>query len=355
MNLKFHNKKITGILTVLPENEVKFEDEIDNYNFSKGQTMKLKLIMGYNKRRVVKDGTTISDLCIYGLNHLFQKGHLKKDDINALVLVTQSPDYFMPPTSHLIHGALGLKEDMICMDINQGCSGYVVGLNQACFLLEQEHINKVILLNADILSRKVSKNDRNNNPQIGDGAAITIIESDSSASTIHSSVKVEGTGAEVLIIPAGGFKTPSTPETGILQEDDSGNLRSLDHLVMKGDVVFNFVQREIPPMVEDLLSASSVSNEDIDYFMFHQPNKFMLKKLADKMRVPYEKMPNNVVENFGNASGVTIPTVISFNLAEQLKKESLLMCLAGFGVGLSWGSIILKMGPLDFCEIIDYK
>lgn len=355
MNLKFQNKKITGILTVLPENEIAFEEEIDNYNFSKSQSIKLKLIMGYNKRRVVKGDTTISDLCIYGLNYLFNNDLLNKETIDALILVTQSPDYFMPPTSHVIHGELGLKEDMICLDINQGCSGYIVGLNQALLLLEQENINKVVVLNADVLSKKVSKQDRNNNPQIGDGAAITIVESASTESTIYSSVKVEGKGADVLIIPAGGFKTPSTPATGILEEDSSGNVRSKDHLVMKGDEVFNFVQREIPPMIEDLLFTAGVKKEMIDYYMFHQPNKFMLKKLADKMDVPYEKMPNNIVEHFGNASGATIPSVISFNAAEKLQKESLLICLAGFGVGLNWASMVIDIGPLDFCEIIDYK
>ena len=354
MNFKFHNKKITGILTILPEREIQFEEEIDNYNFSKSQSMKLKLIMGYDKRRIVNEGTTVSDLCIHGMNYLFDKGLMEKDAIDALILITQSPDYFMPPTSHVIHGKLGLKEDMICMDINQGCSGYVVGLNQAFFLLEQENINKVVLLNADILSRKVSKKDRNNNPQIGDGASITIVEKDTKDSTIYSSVKVEGQGADVLIIPAGGFKTPSSEATAIMKEDDAGNVRSLDHLIMKGDDVFNFVQREVPQMVENLLNEAKVKKEEIDYFLFHQPNKFMLKKLADKLDIPYDKMPNNVVEKFGNASGVTIPTVITLNSGDELQKESMLVCMCGFGVGLSWASMLMHLGPLAFCEIIEY-
>ncbi len=350
MNFKFHNKKITGILTILPEREIQFEEEIDNYNFSKSQSMKLKLIMGYDKRRIVNEGTTVSDLCVHGMNYLFDKGLMEKDAIDALILITQSPDYFMPPTSHVIHGKLGLKEDMICMDINQGCSGYVVGLNQAFFLLEQENINKVVLLNADILSRKVSKKDRNNNPQIGDGASITIIEKDTKDSTIYSSVKVEGQGADVLIIPAGGFKTPSSEATAIMKEDDAGNVRSLDHLIMKGDDVFNFVQREVPQMVENLLNEAKVKKEEIDYFLFHQPNKFMLKKLADKLDIPYDKMPNNVVEKFGNASGVTIPTVITLNSGDELQKESMLVCMCGFGVGLSWASMLMHLGPLAFVK-----
>ena len=355
MNLKFHNKKITGILTILPELEVKYDDEIDNYNFSRGQSMKLKLIMGYNKRRVVKKGTTSSDLAIFGMKYLFENNLLNKDDIDALILVTQTPDHILPPTSHIIHGKLDLKQDMICMDINQGCSGYIVGLNQAFLLLEQEEINKVVLINADTLSRKVSKNDRNNNPIIADGASVTIVENKLSNQTIFGSIKLDGKGADVLIIPAGGFRLPSTQKTAELKEDKAGNIRSLDHLFMKGDDVFNFVQKEVPPMVEDLLVKAGIKKDEIDYFMFHQPNKFMLKKLADKMNISYEKMPNNIVENFGNASGVALPTTITYNLGKKALNNSYLLCLAGFGVGLSWGSFLVRIDKLKFCEIINYK
>ncbi|MBD1262696.1 ketoacyl-ACP synthase III [Maribacter polysiphoniae] len=354
MNLKFHNKKITGILTVLPENEVNFDDEIDNYDFSRGQSMKLKLIMGYGKRRVVKEGTTVSDLCIYGLNYLFDNNLLKKEDVDAMVLVTQSPDHFVPATSHIIQGKLDLKRDMICLDINQACSGYPVGLNQAFMLLEQDEVNKVVVLNADIMSRKVSVKDRGSRPITGDAAAITIVENNPSNNVIYGTVNVDGKGAESLIIPAGGFKMPSTPETAELKTDKSGNSRSLDHLVMKGDDIFTFVQKEVPPMIENLLDKASKNKDEVDYYMFHQPNKFMLKKLADKMGVPYTKMPNNIVENFGNASGVSIPTTITYNLGEKLLTNSYLICLAGFGAGLGWASFLLEMGNLDFCETIDY-
>ena len=355
MNLKYRNKKITGILTILPENEVNFDDEIDNYDFPRGQSMKLKLIMGYGKRRVVKEGTTASDLCVFGMNYLFGNKLLEKDDIDALVLVTQSPDHFVPATSHIIHGKLDLKRDMICVDINQACSGYPIGLNQAFMLLDQEEVNKVVVLNADTMSYKVSVKDRGSRPLTGDAASITIVEKDTSDSVIYGTINVDGKGADALIIPAGGFRMPATPETAELKIDESGNSRSLDHLVMKGDLVFNFVQKEVPPMIENLLSAADCDKSEIDYFMFHQPNKFMLKKLADKMEVPYEKMPHNVVENFGNASGVSIPTAITYNLGEKLMTDSFLICLAGFGAGLSWASLLLEMGNLDFCSTIDYK
>lgn len=354
MNLTFRNKKITGILTVLPANEIKFEDEMENYNFSIAKSLKLKMAMGYNKHRVANEGVCVSDLGTYGIQYLVDQGFLKKEDIDALILVTQSPDHFMPPTSNIIQGRSHLKQDMICLDINQGCAAFEVGLIQAFLLLEQISINKVVLINADVLSRKVSKRDRNSNPLIGDGASITIIEKSKNETEIFCNIKMDGTHAEVLMIPAGGFRMPSTFDTSIMEEDQNGNFRSKDNLVMKGDEVFNFVQTAVPPMISELLDFARCDKESVDYFMFHQPNKFMLQKLADKMGIPHKKMPNNIVENFGNASGVTVPTAVTFTLGNKLLTNTYKTCFAGFGVGLTWSSMLVKLGPLDFCEMIDY-
>ncbi|MRX63749.1 3-oxoacyl-ACP synthase III family protein [Maribacter luteus] len=355
MNLKFKNKKITGILTVLGEDEIKFDDEIANYGFTKSQSMKLKMVMGYNKRRVVKKGTTTSDLCVFGLNYLFDKGLLKKEDIDAMILISQSPDHLMPATSYIVHGRLGLKQDMACIDINQGCAGYVTGLSQAFMLLEQDEIKKVVVINADILSAKVSKSDRSSGPLTGDGATITIVENDPNGGVIYGSVKSDGTGADALIIPAGGFKLPSSEETAKLETDKSGNVKSLDHLDMKGDLIYNFVIREVPPMIDNLLEKAGKTKEQVDYFMFHQPNKFMLKQVTKQLEIPEDKLPTNVVENFGNASSATIPTTIAHNLGEKLKTNSYLICMAGFGIGLSWTSMLMTLGNLSFCEKINYK
>lgn len=291
MDLQFKNKKITGILTILPSKEILFEEEMGNYNFSTAKSLKLKLAMGYNKHRIVDEGVCVSDLCCYGLEYLFQQGKLKREDIDALILVTQSPDYFMPPTSNVIQGKMGLKHDMICMDINQGCAGFVLGLIQAFMLLEQPAIRKVVLLNADVLSRKVSKRDRNSNPLIGDGASITIVEHSEENNTIWATIKMDGGRADALMIPAGGFRLPSTAKTAEMHEDMNGNYRSLDNLVMKGDEVFNFVQVEVPPMINELLKRASLEKNKVDYYMFHQPNRFMLQKLADKLGIPREKCP----------------------------------------------------------------
>lgn len=354
MDFVFKNKRISGILTILPKKAVKFEDEMANYSFSPAKCMKLKLAMGYNEHRIAEPGQCSSDFCKFGLQYLFDNNLLNKDDIDALLFVSQSPDYYMPPTSNILHGHFGLKQDCLCMDINQGCAGFELGLIQAFFLLEQPSVKKVVLMNADVLSPKVSDQDRNSKPLIGDAASITIVEKANDDSTIYANIKMDGTGAFALNIPAGGFRMPSTPETAVMVQDEAGNWRSKNNLVMQGDDVFNFVQREVPPMIEHLLEQANASTDDVDWFMFHQPNKFMLNKLADKLGVPREKMPANIVENFGNASGVTVPTCISFNLGEQLVNNDLNLCMAGFGVGLTWSSIFMRVGHLAFNKIIDF-
>lgn len=355
MNLQYRDKKISGILAVVPQNEVKFDDEVENYNFSVKQSMKLKKIMGYDKHRIVTEGTCVSDLAVFGLKYLLEEGLIHKDEIDALVLMTQTPDYLMPPTSNIIQGKLDLKQDMVCLDVKQGCAGYLVGLMQAFSLLEQDTINKVALINGDVLSRKTSPQDRNTFPLIGDGAAVTIVEKDSEKnSQIFANIKMDGSHRNALIIPAGGLKMPSNSDTAVMVMDEEGNSRSLDHWFMDGMAVFNFVVNEVPPMISNLMDFAGTGLEDVDYFMFHQPNKFMLQRLADKMGVSYDKMPYNIVEHFGNSSGATIPTNIAFNLGDKLLNDTYLTCLAGFGVGLTASSMLMRIGPLDFCRMIEY-
>lgn len=355
MNFKFSNKRITGILSVVPKNTIKFEEEIDNYNFSKKQSMKLKKIMGYGEHRIVEKDTCVSDLCIFGLRYLFNEGLLRKDAIDVLILVTTTPDYFMPPTSNVIQGELRLGQDIICLDINQGCAGFLIGLFQAFSFLEQEEISKVVLLNADVISRKVSKKDRNSYPLIGDAAAVTIIEKGSNKNNkITGNIKMDGSKYNAIIMPAGGLKIPYSNETSIEKVDSDGNARSLNDMNMDGKAIFDFVQKEVPPMIDNLLKEAGATKEKVDYFMFHQPNKFILERLADKMEISYDKMPNNIVGKFGNSNGVTIPIDLTYNLGDKLMNNSYSICLAGFGVGLAWSSMLLRMGYLNFCKMIEY-
>jgi 3-oxoacyl-[acyl-carrier-protein] synthase-3 len=221
-------------------------------------------------------------------------------------------------------------------------------------LLDQESVRRVALVNADVLSRKVSRKDRNSYPLVGDAAVITLLERQHSFGPIYANMKVDGTRSDVLIIPAGGFRMPSTAETAKMEDAGDNNFRAKDHLCMDGSGVFNFVQVEVPPMIEQLFSYAGVKDDDVDWYIFHQPNRFMLHKLADKMKIPYKKMPSNVVEHYGNSSGTTIPVAMVHNLSKKLVSETMHFCIAGFGVGLSWASMYLKIGNLRFCEMMEY-
>jgi 3-oxoacyl-[acyl-carrier-protein] synthase-3 len=354
MKLLFENKTITGNLVVLPAHEQDFMEDMKAFNAPEARSRKLKDVMGYDKHRLVSGNECVSDLVVFGFEHLFREGLLGKDDFDALILVTQSPDHFLPATSNIIQGRLGLKQDMVCLDINQGCTGFIIGLIQAFLWLDQPSIRRVAVVTADVISRKVSPKDRNSYPLIGDAISITLVENESGAGPIHGALKMDGSRHQALMIPAGGFRMPSTEKTHSLQQTAEGNERSLDHLVMDGSGVFNFVMSDVPPMIEELLQTAGLTDADIDTYAFHQPNKFMLQKLAEKLGVAYEKVPMNIVEKFGNSSGVTIPTVLAHNLSKELLTDSKCICLAGFGVGLTWASLIMNIKPMCFNTLIDF-
>ena len=354
MQLAYRNKRITGVLTVIPKNCKTFDEEMKNYQADKKRSRRLKLVMGYDRHHFVEPGVCASDLAVFGVETLLHEGKLRKEEIDAIVTVTQSPDYFMPTTGAVIHGRLGLDSHVYCVDISQGCTGYLTGLMEAFSLLDQPQTRKVLLIYVDVLSHKVSKEDRNSYPLIGDAASVTVVERTEEETRIDGEIRMDGSRHDALMIPAGGFRQPSTPETAVLHEDSEGNRRSLDNLVMKGADVFNFVQTEMPPLLASLFARLGVKKEEIDWFLFHQPNKFMVEKLAQAIDVPLEKMPSNIVTYFGNASGVTIPTNICYNVGEKLLGHTYKVCLAGFGVGLTWGAMVLELGQLDFCEMVEF-
>lgn len=353
MDAVFKGKKISGILSILPETVSFFDDEVENYAFPPKQTLRLKKVMGFEKHRLAKEDSTASDFCIYGLKYLLATEKIKKEEIGAVVVVTLSPDFFVPHISNIIHGECDLSEDVLCMDIAQGCCGYLLGLMQSFMLLDILKDKKIVLFNVDILSHKVSKQDRNDFPLIGDAASVSIIENDSLAQDIYFELYADGKRRNALIIPAGGFAMPSTAQTAVMEELEDGNMRSLDNLHMEGTEIFNFVQVQVPPLIDNMFQRLGITDEDIDYYLFHQPNKFMLKKLADKMGVPYEKMFMNIVENFGNPSGTSIPINIIHNMADMLISGEYKCCLSAFGSGLTWGAIVIQLGNMDFCEMIE--
>lgn len=351
MVTEFKGKQITAMLGVLPETIGYFDDEVNNYSFPVKQTMRLKKVMGYNRHRLAKDLSTVSDFGVYGLQYMLDNGWICKEEIGAIVVVTLCPDHFVPHISNLIQAKCGLDTDIICMDISQGCCGFLLGLMQSFMLLEHME-KKVVLVNGDVLSHKISKRDRNDFPLIGDAATITVVEN-GGEDTIYYEMHNDGSRGEALIIPAGGFRLPSSAETAEMIDQGDGNYRALDHMHMDGSGVFNFVQAEVPPLLESAFERTGKTVDDVDWFFFHQPNKFMLQKLAEKAKIPMEKIPMNLVENFGNPSGASIPLTAIYNCKEELLSKQNRTCLSAFGSGLAWGVLFMKIGSLEHCELIE--
>lgn len=352
MKAQFSGKRISGLRTVVPETELRFDDEVENYTFPPKQTLRLKAVMGYETHRVVKPSTATSDLLWFGLEGLLAEGLLRREDVGALVAVSVTPDHLLPHVGSALHGLAEFSEDTIVVDLVQGCTAFLHGLMQAFLLLDQlPPGKKVVLAVGDTLSKWVSKRDRNSYPLIGDAASIVIVENGGS-DRIHIDLRNDGSRRDTLRIPAGGSRLAPSAETAELVDSGDGNLRSLDNLVMDGSAVFTFVQTDVPPMIEAALADAGVGKDDIDYFLFHQPNKFMLRKLSEKLGIAYDKVPMNIVERYGNPSGASIPLVIADNLAERLRGDELQCCLSAFGSGLSWGAITMKLGGMDFCDLV---
>ncbi len=348
----FHGKRITSMLGILPEKVSFFDDEVDNYSFPAKQTMRLKKIMGYDQHRLAKDSSTVSDFAVYGLTYMLENGWLQREDIGAIITVTLCPDYFVPHISNIVQKKCNLDVDVVCYDIAQGCCGFLVGLSQAFMILEHTKDKKVVLINGDVLSHKVSKRDRNDFPLIGDGCTIAIVESGGD-DDIYYEMHTDGSRGDALIIPAGAFRMPSTPETAVMVDQGDGNFRSLDNICMDGGGVFTFVQNEVPLMINKAFERTGKKKEDIDWFLFHQPNKFMLQKLTQKVGISEEKTPMNLVEKFGNLSGACIPMTAIYNIKDVLLNKSTKCCLSAFGSGLAWGMMFITIGKMDYCTIVE--
>ena len=355
MLVRFKNKRISSIISVLPKNEVDFMDETGNYSFSESQMKKLKKVMGFDKRRVAEEGDSVGDYAIQGVSMLIRDGIITEDEIGAIVVVTTSPDYFIPPTSNIIQGSFDFDQDTICMDISQGCCGYIIGLLQSFMLLDAMKTKKVLLIAGDMLSHKVSKRDRASRPITGDGVTVSVIENSDEVGDIYCSIKNNGKAAFSVYIPAGGTKIPITSETVVEKEDEFGNWRGLQHLCMQGDLVFNIIINDTPVMIEELLKEAGENMDDIDYFICHQSSVFTLKKLRERLGVSKDRLPNDIVPIFGNSSSATIPVTITQHFDEiYADGKAKRLLFAAFGTGMSLGSVLMDLPKLNYCRFMEY-
>lgn len=347
--------RIRGMCATVPQDVSRFEDEMQHFPFSEQSSRKLARVMGFDEHRIADPATSPCDLASYTMNYLFHTKALKKDSLQALVVVAQMADYHIPGNSKIIHGQLHLHRDVFCTDIYENCTGFISGLYTASCMIAAGTVEEVVLITTDCGACQANIKDRNTYPLCGDAAAVTIVsKSDNPQDVLHFAFHNEGNKHEALYIPAGGRRMPYSEETAKVQQDEMGNYRSLENMHMDGTAVFQFVMEDVPPMIEEICKYASWDKEKIDYYLTHQPNRFMLQKLADLMQIPREKMFNNIVEKFGNTSPVTIPVNITHNLGASLLTEQFDVCYAAFGAGLSLSAALGTIGQLDFCELIEH-
>lgn len=355
MRATLRGVKIRGICATVPAEIHKFEDELKEFPFPEKSSRRLGRVMGFREHRIADAATTPCDLASYVMNYLLNNGYLEKSKFDGMVVVAQMADHPLPGNSKVIHGTLGLPETIFCTDIYENCIGFISGLFTACSYIASGAMDDVALITTDGGACRANKLDRNTYPLVGDAAAVTLIgRSENPEDKVSFVFHNHGQLRDALIIPAGGCRLPYSEETARMVRDEMGNYRSLNSMHMDGTAVFQFVMEKVPPLIEDACRYAGVSKKDIAYHLTHQPNRFMLEKLADLLGVERKILFNNIVENFGNSSPVTIPVNVAFNLGSFLLHDKELVCFSAFGAGLSLAAAICELGSLEFCDLIEH-
>lgn len=346
--------QIGGIVSCAPAQERCIDDEIDLFGGNAQQIARLKKTIGLDRRRIVPPGTTAADLCEAAARKLLESVGVSPEAVDVVICVTQTPDYSQPCNAALLHGRLGLPKTCAALDVNLGCSGYVYGLWLAHMMVRAGGCQQALLLAGDTISRLVNPRDRALAPLFGDGGSATLIQQSEQKGPAWFNLGTDGKGFDKLIVPAGGQRRPCSTETGVEIKDADGNLRSPENLFMDGAEIFNFSITEEPKAVRELIEFAGLEPDAIDYFVFHQANRYILKNIAKRLKIDFAKVPMETVERFGNQSSASIPFALCGELQEALcGAGSKRLLLSGFGVGLSWASAILTTKELPICEVIE--
>ncbi|WP_417794695.1 3-oxoacyl-ACP synthase III family protein [Terasakiella pusilla] len=351
MRSDINNVQISGVIGVVPSEIAYFDDEISNYSHDQSSSEKLKATMGYDQHRVVKKTITISGLVKHAVENI-DCDSFDISKIGAIIVVTQTPDKQIPATSSIIHGLCGLPHSCYCIDINDGCAGYIKGLFESSSLFRNSDIDEILLVCGDILSPRISIHDRNSFPLVGDAVTISWIKKQHSTQVQPLELLFDGCGAEALQIPAGGTALPYSGSSDVLEKDEDGNRRSPSNLVMKGRDVFTFTQTVVLKFIASFVNEHNLHNAS--RFFLHQANLFILNRIRKKLKIKSEALPTTVIEKYGNSSSATIPMSIILDYKEgDFRHISETIVLAGFGVGLSWGAASITMTGLEFCQLIE--
>jgi len=328
---------IKALAYTLPENEITNEQLVKE--FPEWSVDKIADKVGINTRFVASENETSSDLAVKAAEKLFlENPSINKEDIDFVLFCTQSPDYFLPTSACIIQNKLGLPTTCGALDFNLGCSGYIYGLSLAKGLILGGIANNVLLLTGETYSKYLHPKDKGNRTIFGDAGSATLISTEGFAEIGNFSLGTDGKGAENLIVKTGGLRCKNPMND--LTFDEKANPTSSDYLYMNGSEIFNFTIEAVPELVKNTLLKNKLTNDEIEGFVSHQANKFMLNFLRKKLKINEEKF-HYYMSEVGNTVSSTVPIV----LYEKLKNGELHgnILLGGFGVGYSWGGCVINI------------
>lgn len=342
----FQTPKIQAIATCVPKNSINIDDMLYSvYNGDEKKLNRVKKSVGLEKLHLAKSYTTASDLCEIAANDLLSNSGISKDKIDAIIMVTQTPDFFAPATAAYLHGRLNLKQDCAMFDINQGCAGYIYGLQVAFMLIETKSAKNVLLCAGDCNYNK------SNNPAtilFGDCGSATIISSSNTKS--YFSIYSDGKNFDVIITPNGAYRTQ---KPNIFNNPKIIQTKAKD-IYMDGAKVFEFTMEKILPIINEILEISNKQEKDIDLVILHQSNKMIMEMIAKKINFPIPKVPNTTISKYGNTSVSSIPLCICDTINQRNLNQKLNLVCCGYGIGLSWGACQLELDNIYCPQVLFY-
>ena len=327
---------IKGISYYLPE--VALTNEQLVCEFPEWTAEKISSKIGIAVRHISAPDETALDMACSASETFFLEHSIDKADIDFILLCTQSPDYFLPTSACILQKRLGLSKKCGALDFNLGCSGYVYGLALAKGLILSSVAQNILLITTETYTKHIHPRDRSNRTIFGDAAAVTIVSNQGKAEILDFVLGTDGSGFESLIVRNGAMRNHLY--SGENKVDDEGNIIAPDNIYMNGADVFAFTIREIPKLVHETIAKNNLKQEDIDLYVFHQANQYMLEHLRKKLRIENEKF-FIFMENIGNTVSSTIPIAL-YEAEKRMELYNKIVLLAGFGVGLSWGGVVLK-------------
>lgn len=300
---------------------------------------KIKNKIGIENRHIAAEGETALDMAERACISLF-KGYDKKR-IDFIVFCTQSPDYYLPTSACILQHRLGLSNNIGAIDYNLGCSGYIYGLAMAKSFIETGIANNVLLITGETYSKYIHPKDKSNRMIFGDAAAATIIEKTELQYIGEFILGTDGAGSTNLIVKNGAARQPFRPEAEEY-EYSPGSISSENCLYMNGPEIFNFTIEAVPKIMDQVIIKNKITLEEVDYFIYHQANAYMLEYLRKKSNIPENKFYIDLRET-GNSVSSTIPIALKDSIHKGIVDSGKQVLLIGFGVGYSWGSVLIKI------------